>query len=113
MPALEAVDHPPAEVETVLADLGTGLDNLLPQRDARHVLLGTWNVRAFGGLTARWISGAGDSPKRNLADVCSIAEIVSRFDVCAIQETRGDLTGLRTLLRRLGPDWGWVVTDAG
>jgi hypothetical protein len=23
------------------------------------------------------------------------------------------LTGLRTLLRRLGPDWGSVVTDAG
>ena len=37
------------------------------------------------GLTAAWQTGARDSPKGNLTDVCAIAEIVSRFDVVAIQ----------------------------
>src|SRR4051794_4336237 len=113
MPALAAVDDPPPEVLADLERLRTGLDALLPPSEPGHLLLGTWNLRAFGRLTPRWSSAARDSPKRNLADLCSIAEIVSRFDVCAVQETRGDLTGLRTLLRRLGPGWGFVATDAG
>lgn len=53
-------------------------------------LLDTWNVRVFGGLTAKWDSGSSDSPRRNLTDIC-LAEVVRRFDVCAIQETRGKL----------------------
>src|SRR4051794_10407267 len=113
MPAVAAVDDPPADVLDDVRRLAAVLDAQLPPTDDDHLLLGTWNVRAFGGLTARWHSGGGDSPRRDLADLCAIAEIVSRFDVCAIQETRGDLTCLRTLLRRLGPDWGFVVTDAG
>jgi endonuclease/exonuclease/phosphatase family metal-dependent hydrolase len=76
------------------------------------VLIGTWNIRDFSGLTAAWQSGARANPKRNLTDVCAIAEIVSRFDVVAIQEVRNDLTALRTLMRRLGSDWGFLVTDA-
>lgn len=64
-------------------------------------------------MTPKWRTDADDSPKRNLADLVAIAEIVSRFDVCAIQETRGDLTALRTLMHRLGEDWGFVVTDVG
>jgi hypothetical protein len=84
----------------------------LPARAADHVLIGTWNVRAFGGLTPKWNSDSGDSPKRNLADGCCLAEIVRRFDVCAIQETRGNLTAMLTLLRRLGPTWGAILTDA-
>lgn len=113
MPALAAVDDPPAEVRDDLAELSAGLDALLPARDDGHLLIGTWNIRAFARLTPRWRTLPGDSPKRNLADLCAIAEIVRRFDVCAIQETRTDLTALRTLLRRLGPGWGFVVTDAG
>jgi hypothetical protein len=42
-----------------------------------------------------------------------LAEIVRRFDVCAIEETRDDLTAPLTLLRRPGPSWGVIVTDAG
>jgi len=115
MPAVAAVDSPPPRVASQLRALRTALDNDpdLPARDAAHLLIGTWNVRAFGGLTAKWDSASGDSPKRNLTDVCCLAEIVRRFDVCAIQETRGDLTAMLTLLRRLGPTWGVILTDAG
>jgi endonuclease/exonuclease/phosphatase family metal-dependent hydrolase len=115
MPAVTAVDTPPPLVAQQLAALRAALDNEpnLPARDAAHLLLGTWNVRAFGGLTAKWDSTSGDSPKRNLTDVSCLAEIVRRFDVCAIQETRSDLTAMLTLLRRLGPSWGVILTDAG
>jgi len=65
----------------------------------------------FGDLTEKWVSGPGDEPKRNLSDACAIAEIVSRFDVCAIQETRRKLTALQTVMKILGDDWAYVVTD--
>jgi len=113
MPSLPAVDNPPAEVQRSLGRLRAALDAELPARAAGHLLIGTWNLRAFGGLTAAWRTRGGDSPKRNLADLCAIAEVVARFDVCAIQESRGDLTALRTLMRRLGPEWGLLVTDVG
>ena len=54
---------------------------------------------------------AARSPKRNLSDACAIAEVISRFDVCAVQETRRNLTALQTVMRILGPDWAYVVTD--
>jgi hypothetical protein len=115
MPALAAVDAPPAAVAQQLAALRAALDAEpgLPARDDAHLLIGTFNIRAFGDLTAKWDSAPGDSPKRNLTDVCCLAEIVRRFDVCAIQETHGELTGMLTLLRALGPSWGVILTDAG
>jgi endonuclease/exonuclease/phosphatase family metal-dependent hydrolase len=111
MPAVVAVDGPPAALEGVLAPLRAGLDGELPIRAADKILIGTWNIRDFARLSAKWDAGSDDSPKRNLADVCALAEIVSHFDVIAIQEVRGDLTALRTLLRRLGSDWGFLTTD--
>ena len=73
--------------------------------------MATWNLRAFGGLTERWRAEEGESPLRDLFDVRCIAEVVSRFDVAALQEVRGNLTALRTLLAALGPDWAAVMTD--
>ena len=115
-PALPpAVDDPPAEVEAMLARLANALDRAdgVPARRPDNLLIGTWNIRAFGGLTGKWRAGAKDSPLRNLADVCAIAEIVSRFDVVAVQETRDNLTALRTMMARLGEHWAFIVTDVG
>ena len=41
----------------------------------------------------------------------ALAEIISRFDVVAVQEVRDDLSGLRMLSRCLGADWSFIVTD--
>jgi endonuclease/exonuclease/phosphatase family metal-dependent hydrolase len=71
----------------------------------------TWNLRAFGGLTPKWRAEPGDSPRRDLFDVRCIAEVVSRFDVVGIQEVRGNLAALQTLLEALGPEWGAIMTD--
>ena len=112
MPDDVAVDVPPAEVALELQKLSAALDTAVPFKQLdRNVLVATWNLRAFGGLTKKWASDANDSPQRNLADVRAIAEIVGRFDVVAVQEVHGDLRALRYLLKALGPDWGVIMTD--
>jgi endonuclease/exonuclease/phosphatase family metal-dependent hydrolase len=63
-------------------------------------------------VTERRLSEPEDSPKRDLFDVRCIAEIVSRFDVVAIQEAKGDLTALRAMLQALGETWALIATDA-
>jgi endonuclease/exonuclease/phosphatase family metal-dependent hydrolase len=73
--------------------------------------VGTWNLRALGGLTEKWRSEDDDEPIRDLFDVRCIAEVISRFDVVAIQEIRGNLTALQTLLSALGPNWATIMTD--
>ncbi len=76
-----------------------------------NLLIGTWNIRGFGRVYDRWTENPG-SPKRNLRAMASIAEVVRRFDVMAIQEVRRDTSGLRLLVDGfLGPNWGVVLSD--
>jgi len=84
---------------------------LPPKIPDRNLLLATWNLRAFGNLTKSWKSREGDSPKRNWHALRCIAEIVSRFDVIAIQEVRDNLRSLRHLLKMLGENWSFLMTD--
>lgn len=108
----KVLEQPPDDVVKELRALRTSLDDAIPPKRLDHnLLIATWNVRAFGGLTEKWQTAEGDSPKRNLADVRAIAEILSRFDVIAIQEARSDLKALRHTLKVLGPEWGLILTD--
>jgi endonuclease/exonuclease/phosphatase family metal-dependent hydrolase len=103
---------PPAAVAARAEQLTAQLDEVIPAKQLdRNLLVATWNLRAFGGLTKKWESAPGDSPRRNLADLLYIATIVSRFDVVAVQEVRGDLRALRYLLKLLGPEWGVIMSD--
>lgn len=70
----------------------------------RRLLIGTWNLRHFGGLTEKRESSEEDSPKRDLQSILTIAEVVRRFDVVALQEVRGDLKALRHTMEALGDD---------
>jgi endonuclease/exonuclease/phosphatase family metal-dependent hydrolase len=77
----------------------------------RNLLIGSWNVRAFGGLHRAFGENSG-SPKRNLRAQAVIAEVVKRFDVVAIQEIKRDTTAVRSLVDDfLGPQWGLILTD--
>ena len=62
-------------------------------------------------MTEKWRSEQDDSPRRDLFDLRCIAEIVSRFDVVAIEEAREDLSALRLVLQVLGDTWGLIATD--
>jgi endonuclease/exonuclease/phosphatase family metal-dependent hydrolase len=103
------------EVAGQLAEVELRLDADIPARRVdRNLLIGTWNLRAFGGLTDRWIADGDDSPKRDLTGLRAIAQVVSRFDVVALQEVRGNLRALRHMLKwlnRHGDIWGLLLTD--
>jgi endonuclease/exonuclease/phosphatase family metal-dependent hydrolase len=102
---------PPAASRTRFATLAQALDGVIPAKTADNLLIGTWNIALLGGLTQKWATEPRDSPKRNLTDICCLAEVVSRFDVCAIQETQRSLVALRMLTRALGPTWRFITTD--
>src|SRR5512132_1869787 len=74
-------------------------------------IVGTWNLRAFSDLTKDWETPAGGSPKRNFADVTCISRFIRRCDVVAVQEVRGNLRALRYMLKALGDDWAFILTD--
>jgi endonuclease/exonuclease/phosphatase family metal-dependent hydrolase len=110
MPSI--TDPPPPEVAAELAELRSLLDAEIPRKILDHnVLIATWNLRAFGELTEKWASAPDDTPRRDLHALRCIAEIVSRFDVAALQEVRGTLKALRHMLKLLGEHWGLILTD--
>jgi endonuclease/exonuclease/phosphatase family metal-dependent hydrolase len=105
-------EKPSQEIELELLKLRAKLDKDIPSKVLdQNLLVATWNIRAFGGLTEKWESTDNDSPKRDLQSLHSIAEIISRFDVIALQEVRADIKALRHLLKILGSHWGVILTD--
>jgi hypothetical protein len=108
MPFYYALRREPVEVRRRAAE---GLLRLRAQLNADGVprrtvgetlLLATWNIREF------------DSEKygRRLAEsFYYIAEIVSHFDLVAVQEVREDLAALDRLQSILGGWWKYIVTD--
>ena len=103
----------PIAVREEMATLRAELDSAVPRKRPldRNLLVATWNLKDFGSLTCKWEAGAADSPKRDYRALWAIAEIVSRFDVVALQEVGGDLAALRTLMKTLRPSWRFLMTD--
>jgi endonuclease/exonuclease/phosphatase family metal-dependent hydrolase len=102
----------PSDLLPELRALRARLSSDIPAKRLDHnLIVATWNIRAFGDLCESWVPSPNDRPKRNLYALRCIAEIVSRFDVVAIQETRDNIKALRHMLRHLGPDWGLIMTD--
>jgi hypothetical protein len=78
---------PPATASADVAQLRASLDvsGITPKTLDRNVLIATGNLRGFGKVLEEWELQDGDSPKRNLRDVLCLAEIISGFDVVALQ----------------------------
>ena len=87
-------------------------DSGLPEKKIdQNLIIGTWNIRNFGRIYDGWEENP-TSPKRNLRSLASLADIISRFDVIAIQEVKSNTSGIRKLLRDfLGLDWGIILSD--
>ena len=73
----------------------------VPDRSPDTLLAGTWNLTNFG------------VQKRSDDDIALMAEIVSWFDLIAIQEVADDLTDLRRLMSNLAPTYGVILSDIG
>ena len=105
-------DPLPLEVLENLAILSADLDEKIPSKELdRNLLIASWNIRAFGNLTRKWWSDEKDSPRRDLHSIYCIAEILSRFDVIAVQEVKANLRALRDTLKLLGEHWSMILTD--
>ena len=85
--------------------LRTQLDAEMPQKTRDETLiLGTWNIRNFDDN--RFNSGP-----RSKEDMYYLAEIISRFDILAVQEICDDLWPMKQLMRFLGRDYDYILTD--
>jgi endonuclease/exonuclease/phosphatase family metal-dependent hydrolase len=83
-----------------LLSLRSRLDREIPQKTATDtLLLATWNIREFGD-------------NRRKESLHYIAEIISRFDLVAIQEVSTNLKGLEKLVSLLNLNWDCFVTNS-
>jgi len=83
-----------------LLKLRTQLDNEIPPKTAIDtLLLATWNIREFGD-------------NRRKESLFYIAEIISRFDLVAVQEVSSNMKGLIDLMSLLNLNWDYFVTDS-
>ncbi|SDF62819.1 Endonuclease/Exonuclease/phosphatase family protein [Dyadobacter soli] len=86
-----------------LLKLREQLKREIPQKDLEsNLLLATWNIREFG--TPKY---GGRRPEA----LYYIAEIISKFNLVAVQEVRKDLKALKELMKILGSNWEYIVTD--
>ncbi len=85
-----------------LLDLRAQIDRDIAPKSAATTLLATWNIREFD-------SKAYGS--RLDEAILYISEIISAFDLVAIQEVRGNLGGLHRVMRVLGSRWSYIVSD--
>ena len=110
-PAELRLQPPPQGSHDALGRLSTALRAVPAKKRGDNLLIGTWNIRAFARVNRKWATATGDSPLRNLQDICAIATVIARFDVVALVEVKSDLTGLRLLMQILGPTWSFIVSD--
>ena len=90
-------------LERLLA-LRAHLDSEIPPRNLdKSILLATWNIREFDSN----VYG-----ERTPESFQYIAEIISRFDIVAIQEVRRNLKAMDKLIEILGKHWRYIFTDA-
>jgi endonuclease/exonuclease/phosphatase family metal-dependent hydrolase len=88
-----------------LLKLRKQLHGEIPPRTSRDtLLLATWNIRDFDS------NKFGHGP-RIPESLYYIAEIISAFDLVAVQEVSRDLRALRKVVDILGPDWTYFVND--
>lgn len=92
------------DVASRLLSLRHRLQKQIPPRNTQaSMLIATWNIREFG---------ADDKFGTRLDEsLLYIAEIVSHFDLVAIQEVHENLSNLQQLMRLLGGWWDYLVTD--
>lgn len=103
---------PPSEILEGLKTLTDDLAQSIPDKKLdKNLLIATWNIRAFGDLTAKWESSSSDSPKRDWNSIYCIAEVLKKFDVIAVQEVKANLRALRHTLKLLGENYSFILTD--
>lgn len=103
MPFYKNIDAGSAEGQRTIAGLQRLRTVELPVKTLdKTLLLASWNIREFGG---RRYGGRDDEA------LFYIAEVISRFDLVAVQEVRDNLDELERLMSVLGAWWKFLVSD--
>ena len=98
--ASDGVRDNKARVAANLIHLRAYLDGEVPAKSMfESLLIATWNIKWLGHYD------------RLDESLWYIAEILSRFDLIAIQEVRADLTDFKRIVALLGPWWRYIVSD--
>jgi endonuclease/exonuclease/phosphatase family metal-dependent hydrolase len=80
------------------------LEPLRARKRDGSLLLATWNIRDFDS------NKFGFGP-RLPESLFYIAEMISCFDLVAVQEVNRDLSALEEVMRILGREWDYIATD--
>ncbi|WP_319412055.1 endonuclease/exonuclease/phosphatase family protein [uncultured Cohaesibacter sp.] len=73
----------------------------IPSRSGGTFLLGSWNIANLGD----------DQQTRDSGDMAILAEIISWFDVIAVQEVKEDLSDFRKIMQQLPQSYKAVFSD--
>ncbi|WP_421943227.1 endonuclease/exonuclease/phosphatase family protein [Pedobacter sp.] len=87
-----------SKLRKALADKTEGIPE---KKLSGNLILGTWNIRELGNTKYNG---------RMTESLYYLAEIISRFDLIAIQEVRDNLTEFNNICRILGNDWGIFIS---
>jgi endonuclease/exonuclease/phosphatase family metal-dependent hydrolase len=79
------------------------IDRIPPRRYEANLLIATWTLRQFGKLA--------NIPVNHKESLVYMAQVISSFDLVALQEVDRNLSRLRDLLYLLGPDWNVLVSE--
>ena len=67
-----------------------------------NLLVATWNIREFGGTKFK---------PRSKEALFYLAEVISAFDLVAVQEVRSNCGDFNRLMKLLGSWWRYLLTD--
>jgi len=70
------------------------------ERNPRGLIIGSWNIKHFDGGAPRLDES-----------FYYIAEIISNFDICTIQEAKS-VEAMKKLKKLLGPNWEFFINDS-
>ena len=88
-----------------LLKLRRSLSENIPKRTVKNsLLLATWNIRDFGANKFNYGHRLNES-------FFYIAEIISKFDIVAVQEVYHDLKAVNQLVEILGPTWSYFASS--
>jgi len=95
--------NPDAEIRALRDYRDTKPGRAIPRKSANRALVASWNVANLGD----------PGQQRSASDYRLIAEMMSWFDIIAVQETKEELEGLRGIQLFLPSSYKAVFTDKG
>lgn len=88
-----------------ILNLKKALKDSVPEKKLdKNLLIATWNIRDFDS------NKFGHGPRLK-ESFYYIGQIISAFDLVAVQEVNKNLKALNHLMYLLGPNWDYITTD--